>query len=884
MAQTLTIPKNAPADRVQNYEWLRQAGLSHIEELAHALWTDYNVHDPGITILELLCYAITDLGYRMAWPVEDLLTGPDGSGKILRDQFMTALTIFPIHPVTTDDYRKILIDIRLDRSAMGGGKTGVVGVRNAWLKKSVLPPFYVDCVERRLAFDKPFGKAIYKPVEIEGIYDVLLEIDEDATADEKKAIIRQAHKRLKSSRNLCEDFSGKIDVVDKQEFIICAEIDLAFDASVKETEAQIFHKLQDYLCPPVRFNSLKEMLDSGKSPDEIFAGPVLEHGFINDADLVASDLRDDGEIRLSDIIRVIMGIKGVEAVRQIVVNPADQPLEGKDKWIFTISEDKQPTLNHEKSRIVYYKDLVPFTPDKLEVGDRIAELRVEESLAELSVSEDMAMPVGAFRDTGVYETIQNDFPETYAIGMTGLPESASNERKAKAKQLKAYLLFFDQILANHFAQLAQVRELFSLDPSITQTYFTQVVSGLKGMEELYSDFSAFTESGANPQGQEKDFEVRRNRFLDHLLARFAEDFSEYVWMIHSMEDSSYLSDKPYLSDKSEPSAIEAKSAFLRDYAALSSRRAEAFDYTVKGNQWNTLNVTGLEERVSRLLGIKNYRRRNIAGIKYEVYDEKDQDGILEYRFRVIDEVAKKIILSGSTKYRRKADATMQMKKALGLALARDHYHLGTTGGGGAERYYFNVVDDKGRVAARRIEYFITPEEREAAITKLIECITDEPSDEGMFVVENILIRPRTKNEAFLPVCQAPDCTECERGDPYSFRINVILPAFAPRFLNMDFRRFVEKTIRLETPAHVFPKVCWIDRDQMAEFEVFYRQWLEDISSGSRAVAESQKNLIDVLSRLRNVYPEAHLTDCSTGVCANPFILDRTNLGTEKGAE
>jgi hypothetical protein len=71
---------------------------------------------------------------------------------------------------------------------------------------------------------------------------------------------------------------------------------------------------------------------------------------------------------------------------------------------------------------------------------------------------------------------------------------------------------------------------------------------------------------------------------------------------------------------------------------------------------------------------------------------------------------------------------------------------------------------------------------------------------------------------------------------------------------------------------------------MAEFEVVYRQWLEDISSGSRAVAESQKNLIDVLSRLRNVYTEAHLTDCSTGVCANPFILDRTNLGTEKGAE
>ena len=27
-------------------------------------WTDYNYHDPGITLLEQICYAITDLGYK----------------------------------------------------------------------------------------------------------------------------------------------------------------------------------------------------------------------------------------------------------------------------------------------------------------------------------------------------------------------------------------------------------------------------------------------------------------------------------------------------------------------------------------------------------------------------------------------------------------------------------------------------------------------------------------------------------------------------------------------------------------------------------------------------------------------------------------------------
>ena len=37
------------------------------------IWTDHNVHDPGITILEVLCYAMLDLGYRTHLAVEDVL-------------------------------------------------------------------------------------------------------------------------------------------------------------------------------------------------------------------------------------------------------------------------------------------------------------------------------------------------------------------------------------------------------------------------------------------------------------------------------------------------------------------------------------------------------------------------------------------------------------------------------------------------------------------------------------------------------------------------------------------------------------------------------------------------------------------------------------------
>ncbi|HWR89648.1 MAG TPA: hypothetical protein VN260_05280, partial [Dissulfurispiraceae bacterium] len=144
MAESLTIPKDKPGEPSQNYEVLRREGLSHIETLAHRLWTDYNVHDPGVTILELLCYAMTDLGYRISFPLEDLISAEKNTAGAMSRHFHSALTILPSCPLTEEDYRRLLLDIE--------------GVRNAWIEKAVVDPLYLDCSESRLTTEKP-GKA-----------------------------------------------------------------------------------------------------------------------------------------------------------------------------------------------------------------------------------------------------------------------------------------------------------------------------------------------------------------------------------------------------------------------------------------------------------------------------------------------------------------------------------------------------------------------------------------------------------------------------------------------------------------------------------------------------------------------------------------------------
>ena len=102
-----TIDKFAVLPESQDFNILRKLGVTHIEKMAAKLWTDYNVHDPGITTLEMLCYAITDLGYRTAYPVEDILAEKTIGQHTDNLNFYTARQIMPCSPVTFNDFRAL---------------------------------------------------------------------------------------------------------------------------------------------------------------------------------------------------------------------------------------------------------------------------------------------------------------------------------------------------------------------------------------------------------------------------------------------------------------------------------------------------------------------------------------------------------------------------------------------------------------------------------------------------------------------------------------------------------------------------------------------------------------------------------------------------------
>ncbi|MFM7462282.1 MAG: hypothetical protein ACKO15_15745, partial [Burkholderiales bacterium] len=93
-----------------SYEQLRTEGLRLLQAHSRQYWTDYNVHDPGVTMLEALCYALTDLVYRAQMPVADHLTGADGRINFARQSLHPPTEAFACRPTTAEDIRCALLD------------------------------------------------------------------------------------------------------------------------------------------------------------------------------------------------------------------------------------------------------------------------------------------------------------------------------------------------------------------------------------------------------------------------------------------------------------------------------------------------------------------------------------------------------------------------------------------------------------------------------------------------------------------------------------------------------------------------------------------------------------------------------------------------------
>lgn len=749
MLEYLTISKGKPKfPNYLNFQTLRDIGISHLQTLSGKIWTDYNLHDPGVTILEVLCYAITDLGYRNNLDIEDLLAlNPNNPQE---NNFFTPDQILTCNPVTEMDLRKRLIDIP--------------GVRNAWLEKFIEtdltqtdlieknltettltenteeqteeltklstyhPAIYVNYGNSELQHNPPDDGTSENATRLHprGLYTVYIDLDKEYrqnactevykswsdTLDQVKAVLCRY-------RNLCEDIYD-IVVLGEEEIGLCSDIELEAEADPEDVLVEIYIKIQEFLSPRLQFYTLQELLDKGKGIDEIFAGrPSVKtkeedattddnyasHGFIDTAEL--EELTPRTVIYTSDLYQEILKIPGIAAVKRLsIANFLNGLAQSQSPWQLQLTKGYSPVLGIERSKITLFKGVLPISPEVDEVQRRYYEqqaayIKVFRTDKEL----DLSVPPGSYYDLADHYSIQHDFPLTYGISEDGLPATATALRKAQARQLKGYLVLFDQLLANYLVQLAHVRDLFSWEvdkPEKSQTSFIQELD--------FPDKAAILGDGEEYlkpiQEEPEAYRDRRNRFLDHLLGRFAESFADYVVINYQMIQE--RRDKI----KNETEVIRDKAQFLQDYPMLSRDRFRAFDYCNYQQVWDTTNVSGFQKRVSRLLGFDDFRRRNLC--HYQVGEESGQF----ISFSVSCGVENKSLTSLQT-YPSQQSAKADREKFLLLALHGNFYQNFTYS------YFYHygleieVVDKGESLIARYESYFLSQAERITALNFLI---------------------------------------------------------------------------------------------------------------------------------------------------------------------
>lgn len=997
MQETIAIRADQKLPHSEDFEFLRKAGITLIQKLSGNDWTDYNSHDPGITLLEAICYALTDLGYRASFDIKDLLArekqedNPD-------NLFYTARQALPSGPLTLLDFRKLIIDTE--------------DVKNAWIETSndyeIFLYLKASAENNLQTYELSYDESAGEPLRLKGLYKVVVEFEESSRGKKEEEILRRIKEKLNIHRGLCEDFVS-VSSVEYEGFTMEAELQVNEGADIEKINAQVFQLVQNMFSPSINFYTLPQMLER-YTVEEIFEGPSLKHGFIDSKELQRSGRVPD--IHLSDIIHKILKIEGVIAVKKCAFPVGSQsPFSEFTEWIReeTLASEKLVRLDIDNSVIRFfrngdkYRQHTSSIPDKERVKALYNFLQSEKGSTKIKDPLiDLNVPQGEWMNVGDYFPLQYSLPACYGVtesvidaspdgniaGITNVSKSAADLinglslRKKQVLQLKGYLMVFEQILADFLAQLANLRELFSIDTAHRQTYYSQPLKNLYDAEYLIKAGNEDHAASVNIE-TEKEYFRRKNAILDHLLARYGEEMNKYSFYVKN------------LSGADPARLLAAKEAFLLDYVQLSNYKGKGFNYADSTNIWDTDNVASIKKRICRALDIRDYRTT------YTTCDwitiEKKEEGLKQVRYIVLvkDSASGKVLLE-SNPYQTESEVKHIMSYIIEQGSHRNNYEIDARPG--KYNYQLRMKNQENGFDVVAIKNFTDKNELEESFANLVGALGSFSQNENFHLLEHILLRPkidpqidtgkestsegsavtllsitnplpateitgveqpafpykfkiqkqpdhkdksrstwklslmrdtrtealiveedfalrRSATERIVRIRQAgadrinysekenadgywqfeikdqgrvlaagkksyrkkedmigeiktlvdyfsfelnlmnrqqldEDAGIAELSDPYSFQLTVFIPDWPTRFRDPSFKYLLEKAIYSEMPAHILPRIYWLDYKTMKDFEKVYKAWLEEMVRNAIPDTTTVNNVIFALNEIR----------------------------------
>ena len=832
MAELRTIPQ-IQSSASTDYERLRTQSIGRLQDISGSIWTDYNEHDPGVTMLEALCYLITELFQRTDIPIADLLTDANGNMQTESNALYSAADILHNDPLTPADYRKMIID-------------SVEEVNNAW----VLPDYLS-------------GTATDDRTGIAGLYNIYADLHK---IDSPPATVRQVMKKIEnvvnSCRNVGEKFHEPVNL-EHSPVTLKTNIYLIENADPEQILAQIIVDIEAFFRPGIQFRNYQEMVAMGLATDEIFNGPRLTHGFISDDQLV-----DKSSVFYPEyLFKLITSYKQVSSVSvSLWPDQAEKIDIGPDQILYL---DVPGSIRPDNLTIYVNRVKYSFNPNI--ILSNYYKLKGDTHRPRRYIPEEQKLNIPAITGTQypqaeLYYSIQNEFPLIYGIGNERLSPKATEARKAQALQLKAYLLLFEQLLSDFMKQASELGNVFSINKQ-TQTFFFQplysvpdvhpLLAGFRGRateiyntgqsdqylrhsRELEDDKSNDYITGLAGIYDAADlFDGRRNAFLDHLLARF--NFSLYSFSPEGNPDIARLMDDD----------ITIKESLLQNIKDITASRGSIASPNI--SQGGDLNVDhfGVEQILRILSGLDHQKFENMKLDNFELIFPKRGE-------------AKEVILRMN-----------EGGKKVHIDLSNIEIHDLCQAGMSKQSYRVYQKDGHEEIYLRfnhnNVLVYTQPEHSQLTADTIISRLMGDflkvyLQYENMFFVEHINLLPAFDKARFTwvntadPAFAKPEqmaYTEILQSIKdhfslpeipwpkirilvstgqeglvsqyfYSSRVSIFLPQKAVNPSGADFLenylpfvKYFHFLVTTNFPAHVAVNVFWLDEDEYSDFQKLY---------------------------------------------------------------
>ena len=408
------------------YTRLQRQTLKEMQRMSGKVWTDYNAHDPGVTLADVANYALAELDYKLGFGTADYLSEAERTFEAARFGLFPPTDVYTTSPVTEDDYRRMLI-------------ADVPGADN----------LTVHC-------DPESGGYTVR---------ILLSPFAETSGEEVTKLVTEV---FHSHRNLCESLSS-VEILQPDILDFEADVELEPGADATGVLAHLYRRILRYLSDGADVLTPDNRLADGVSPEEWLEGS-------EDKLRTVLPKQEDTEHELYTKLCAVEGVArfhtclltkdGIPQTRFSSLSSLRIP-KGQDE----LNERITVRCGNMKARI----DMDRFL--ELLKGFYLTRGRSLERKRQPDGQGGWSLPQGTWRDVYTHYPIASDFPGCYRLTPAAETPSA----------FEAYTRLYDRIISNGLEELESLPRLFSLTLTGEEHDGRPVRSRLK-LQGRYLDF------------------------------------------------------------------------------------------------------------------------------------------------------------------------------------------------------------------------------------------------------------------------------------------------------------------------------------------------------------------------------------------------------------